>query len=226
MKKYAFTLAEVLITLTIIGIIAALTIPNLMKKWEDHEQVARCKEAYSIFSNALKMAIAENGSTDTWQNSKSATLSQYLKIKQNCEISGRCLLYGWNSGGTAKTTYGTWSSYWKRADTGTINYWGPNCQGGNCGIILENGMRARIQNGGDILVDTNGTNYPNRFGYDVFYFSINNNLLIPNHSYYKNKNYCNPTVTNGSDGSGLSCAYWVIKHGNMDYKYRDISAEW
>ena len=39
--KIAFTLAEVLITLTIIGVIAALTIPTLMQKWSDHADVTR-----------------------------------------------------------------------------------------------------------------------------------------------------------------------------------------
>lgn len=34
-KKCAFTMAEALITLLIIGIVAALTIPNLARKWED-----------------------------------------------------------------------------------------------------------------------------------------------------------------------------------------------
>ena len=56
-----FTLAEVLITLTIIGVIAALTIPNLMQKWGDHADVQKVKEAYSILSNAYKLMIQENG---------------------------------------------------------------------------------------------------------------------------------------------------------------------
>ena len=37
-KKICFTLAEVLITLTIIGVIAALTIPNLMQKYEKQQR--------------------------------------------------------------------------------------------------------------------------------------------------------------------------------------------
>ena len=65
MRK-GFTLAEVLITLTIIGVIAALTIPNLMQAWRKHEKITQIKEAYSIIQNATKMAIAEHGNPDGW----------------------------------------------------------------------------------------------------------------------------------------------------------------
>ena len=217
----AFTLAEVLITLTIIGVIAALTIPNLMQKWSDNADVVKVKEAYSIFNNALKIAIAENGPTDTWSESTSTTLSKYLKIKENCENSGPCLLYGYDSN-NQKTSYGTWNSYWRRMDGGVSSYGGPNCQGGNCGVVLTNGMRARINN--DILVDINGVNNPNQYGYDVFYFSIQNNTLVPEHSRLSGKSRCNKNSADAKNN--LSCAYWIIKHGNMDYKYRDVSAEW
>ena len=67
MNKKAFTLAEVLITLTIIGIIAALTIPNLMQKWQDQHTVSAVKEAYAILNNAVKLAVRENGPTTEWR---------------------------------------------------------------------------------------------------------------------------------------------------------------
>ena len=57
-RRTAFTLAEVLITLTIIGVIAALTIPNLMQKWHDHADVQKVKEAYSILNNAIKQVAS------------------------------------------------------------------------------------------------------------------------------------------------------------------------
>ena len=52
-NKKAFTLAEVLITLTIIGVIAAITIPNLMQKYTKHQYVVGLKKAYSELSNAI-----------------------------------------------------------------------------------------------------------------------------------------------------------------------------
>ena len=47
-----FTLAEVLITLGIIGIVAALTIPNLTKHYRDKAIISGVKQAYSILGNA------------------------------------------------------------------------------------------------------------------------------------------------------------------------------
>ena len=54
----AFTLAEVLIALVIIGIIAALTVPTLMHKVEKQGYVSGLKKAYSILNNATNMIIA------------------------------------------------------------------------------------------------------------------------------------------------------------------------
>ena len=60
-KKKAFTLAEVLITLGIIGVVAAITIPMLMTKYHKIIVENRLKDSYSIMSNAVKMAEEEYG---------------------------------------------------------------------------------------------------------------------------------------------------------------------
>lgn len=53
MKK-GFTLAEVLITLGVIGVVAALTIPILINAYQEHEAVAKVKETYSLVSQATE----------------------------------------------------------------------------------------------------------------------------------------------------------------------------
>ncbi|MDR1327709.1 MAG: prepilin-type N-terminal cleavage/methylation domain-containing protein, partial [Heliobacteriaceae bacterium] len=58
MKKYAFTLSEVLITLGIIGVVAALTMPSLITKYEKQVTVTRLKKFYSIHMQTLKMTEA------------------------------------------------------------------------------------------------------------------------------------------------------------------------
>ena len=54
-----FTLAEVLITLTIIGIIAALTIPSLMTKVQDHGFRSAFLKNYALIKNAYAMSIRD-----------------------------------------------------------------------------------------------------------------------------------------------------------------------
>lgn len=76
MKKDGFTLAEVLITLGIIGVVAALTIPNLIQSYKKKYVEVRLARFYSTMSQALKLNIAENG-TITFEQ-KDLTDSEYL----------------------------------------------------------------------------------------------------------------------------------------------------
>ena len=56
-----FTLAEVLITLVIIGVITSMTIPTLMNNTNKQEYVSRLKKAYSALSQATNKIIADEG---------------------------------------------------------------------------------------------------------------------------------------------------------------------
>ena len=60
LKHAAFTLAEVLITLGIIGVVAALTLPTLIQNHQKQVYVTQLKKAYSTLNNAInKMAVDE-----------------------------------------------------------------------------------------------------------------------------------------------------------------------
>lgn len=61
LRRNGFTLAEVLITLVIIGIIAAMTIPSLINKTNEQETVSALKKTYSSLSQAYQKIFAENG---------------------------------------------------------------------------------------------------------------------------------------------------------------------
>ena len=60
-KKSAFTLAEVLITLGIIGVVAALTLPTVINKVQSMILKNQFKKAYSTFYNAMKLVQVQNG---------------------------------------------------------------------------------------------------------------------------------------------------------------------
>ena len=55
-ESSAFTLAEVLITLVIIGVVAAITLPSLIQKHQEKEFATRTKKLYSDIGNALILA--------------------------------------------------------------------------------------------------------------------------------------------------------------------------
>lgn len=61
LKNKAFTLAEVLITLGIIGVVAAMTIPTLMTKYQKHVALTRLKKTYSQLNQVFKLLNEEQG---------------------------------------------------------------------------------------------------------------------------------------------------------------------
>ena len=71
-QKSAFTLAEVLITLGIIGVVAAMTLPTLVANYRKKVIVTQVKKFYTVMSQATNIAIAENGPMDGWDGFTSA----------------------------------------------------------------------------------------------------------------------------------------------------------
>lgn len=64
--KQAFTLAEVLITLGIIGVVAAMTLPALIQKNTKTITETRLKKFYTTMNQALLMSIKDNGNYQYW----------------------------------------------------------------------------------------------------------------------------------------------------------------
>lgn len=66
LKFKGFTLAEVLITLGVIGVVAAITLPALISSYNKKITETRLAKFYSVFNQAIKLSVAENGDVDTW----------------------------------------------------------------------------------------------------------------------------------------------------------------
>jgi len=66
MNKSAFTLAEILITLGIIGVVAALTISQLVQNYKQNSTATKLQSTVSMLNQALIRASEENGTPDTW----------------------------------------------------------------------------------------------------------------------------------------------------------------
>lgn len=67
MKRiFAFTLAEILTTLTLIGVVAAFTIPSLIMSNEKQRTIAAIKTNYSAFQRAVELSEVDNGPTSVW----------------------------------------------------------------------------------------------------------------------------------------------------------------
>ena len=64
--RLGFTLAEVLITLGIIGVVAAMTMPSLITNYQKKQTISQLKKSYSVVSQALVSSQAENGNIEEW----------------------------------------------------------------------------------------------------------------------------------------------------------------
>ena len=78
MTKQAFTLAEVLITLGIIGIVAAMTLPTLIQANKNAEVEAKLKKVYSVMNQAILRAEIDNGPKEYWDFSDANFFDKYF----------------------------------------------------------------------------------------------------------------------------------------------------
>ena len=65
-RKVAFTLAEVLITLGIIGIVAAITLPNIIYNYQKHVVETRLQKFYSTINQAVRLTEQDYGDRENW----------------------------------------------------------------------------------------------------------------------------------------------------------------
>lgn len=112
MKNFGFTLAEVLITLGVIGVVAAMTMPVLLQNYRNHVVETRLKKFYSVFNQAIQSSIADNGDFTEWdyfdKRDEEAIelafdkyLRPYLKITDTKKIPDKGLIVYYLSDGSA-----------------------------------------------------------------------------------------------------------------------------
>ena len=78
--RFGFTLAEVLITLGIIGVVAAMTIPTLMSTFAKQRTETQLKAFYSRINQTIKMSIADNGDPDGWVEEKAYSYDEQVEF--------------------------------------------------------------------------------------------------------------------------------------------------
>ena len=211
MKK-GFTLAEVLITLGIIGVVAALVMPSLIAKHKEKETVSRLKKNFSSLANAYTLILNEDGSPENWgfpdipgggyqDTGYAATSIIRNKFAPYFNISK-------NNGDVANTSM--------FLNDGTRIYFESRTSGTSCTQTrLIAGTNVSVC--GVISVDTNGLGGPNKHGYDIFQFWLTPNSIIPTGLPGDTEfNLCKR-----SNADLFGCAAWVIYNENMDYLHCD-----
>lgn len=191
-SNLAFTLAEVLITLGIIGVVAAMTIPTLMQDSQNRENKAAWKKAYTEIAQTYNVIISENGFTAKGLFTGDLLGSTVLadKFEEKMKFSKTCDGVPITGGsGLGVSAEGCWhkANEWKMLDTtGKAAYTFPGAitingrlisfeiVSTNCSTAYGNLNRC-----GTIFVDVNGFKNPNVIGKDIFSAILLENRTVP-----------------------------------------------
>lgn len=183
MKK-GFTLSEVLVTLSVVGIVAVLTIPGVMRNYQNRMYTAQLEKIYAQVSSAAQTIMSDEHVDNFYETSGSRAttfaasdnqhqnptggigsfLTRYFKTtRRNCQDGNACA--------------STADSYYSRISGAGVK--GLNTAGGNyycvmtvSGATLCGGYTNTTRPCASIMVDVNGVGQPNVTGRDVFAMDI------------------------------------------------------
>ena len=216
-KKCAFTLAEVLITLGIIGVVAAITIPILSTKVQVKVLENQFKKADAMFQQALKSSVQELGYSDIndFNIPGRYSSSSYEDLKSDISSLNLVWLKQFSSFQNFYIEDAKRKNirYYTQTGTPTYDYY-YTMSGSRNVYILQNGVLVS-----DLFACSYGTNHPagvcfifdtngpykgpNRVGHDIFrYFSV----------YNAYPDFCNPSTKNSANTN--SCYDFARKNMN------------
>ena len=196
-KITAFTLAETLITLMVIGVIAAMTVPTIKQHSDEVRYVSAARKAYSTISNATSAAEVKHIDSYFWDFTSAKTQKWYSEVL--------------NSIPNPVPSKASWEMYSvdgsSPAGTFTPNMW------------LADGMALQFTSpsngnskGGDILVDTNGSQEPNVIGIDIHGFIVGHKSgKAAAFGVYAMGDGCNDVNTT------YACTSYAIREGAMPW---------
>lgn len=206
MSNKGFTLAEVLLTLVIVGVVAALTIPSLVNQVGDDNLKKSWKKTYTDLNQAAIQILTDNSGTfrgvfanNTELLNKFSEKMSYVK-KCTSSVDEGCF-------------YSSSELYFKSGES--ANSWDLN----KPGFVLGNGAAIYFNNAnttctdttrcGEIVVDVNGSKKPNVIGKDLFLINIVGNRIAARGTQGITGDTGN--LCNDSSWGGMTCGYEFLK---------------
>ena len=209
--KEGFTLAEVLITLLIIGVIASIVIPGIINNTNEAEYNAGIKKVYADLSNAVKVIQVNNGGTvnvgDVSGSSSVTFRDDFCNVMSCIKTDTATNIFGSN-------TY----KYYKGVNWNVVG------SSINSAAALNNGTLIKFESGGNcnnfvplnvcgyMWVDINGQKGPNMWGKDLYFFYVARKngyySLLPAGT-QNDTSYSATTCAVGDNGVG--CTAWRLR---------------
>ena len=240
-QKTAFTLAETLITLGIIGVVAALTIPSLVSKYQKHVYYTQFRKAATVLENAINQYNFDHscggqcGSSDSWGGCNNLCwfeaesssdifaadkLGEYMNVVQwITDDNYEEVCEGYKKRPPAFSYDGTERAV---SDTDDLDIYSCKNHVGSIynkgyGFITNDGMLFNFATdygvGNGHVVDINGPNNgPNTFGRDMFVFYLSHS--VSERWGYPEEEYANCF---GSNKEGDNCGIRLLQEGKMNY---------
>ena len=250
-QEQAFTLAEVLITLGIIGVVAALTLPSLINRTKNRELHTAFLKTFSELNQVAQKYYADMGETvtdtsfATQSNLADEIMTKYYKGSTKITSNGM---------GTDDGNGNFLAFYSIRTLSGKAYSGGANSLGKNSSFICDNSpfyqtasgalfifndkAETETQNGPVVCVDINGKKGPNRYGMDYFLFAFTKNGNVVPMGDLRQETYggvaSNGSAANfflsGSDScsnttnnihQNITCAYYALSNTHPNKTGKD-----
>lgn len=250
-QEQAFTLAEVLITLGIIGVVAALTLPSLINRTKNRELHTAFLKTYSELNQVAQKYYADMGETvtdtsfATQSNLADEIMTKYYKGSTKITSNGM----GTDDGNGNFLAFYSIRTLSGKAYSGGANSLGKNSSficdnspfyltASGAVIIFNDNATGEDQTGPVVCVDVNGQKAPNRYGMDYFLFAFTKDgKVVPMGD--TNQTSIGTVATNGSAGNffkigshnclnnvddiskNTSCAYYALSNTHPNKTGKD-----
>ncbi len=232
-----------LITLAVIGVVAAMTIPTLLQSYEEKATVTKVKKMYNTLFNAYRLAILDYGTAGEWgitgrdagsqdedgetynatnailvrdkllKNAKTVKLCDNAKDQKACGIADKIYFANGSIDSEASDSTSKTASALLADGSSIMTI-------ANKSVWFNRGSGELSSTYANIYYDINGTKPPNVYGKDIFFFYLTENSIIPcgttNETMYSFAKDCLD-----SNSTGLACSAWLVYIGNMDYLHCD-----
>lgn len=223
----AFTLAEIMITLLIIGVVASIILPAIIEDTQNEEFYTLLKKDYSIFSDAAKRMMMDNGGNLAGLFTNGFDIQnkfgEHIILTKKCSNAQQGCFYAGTS---------TWQNL--HGDDGWFNHTSSGANSStailsNGGLVFFQLQATDCENNygtgslaehtcGWIHIDVNGFKGPNTLGRDIYALFVTNTGMqpfgIPKASYHSWSAYCNKDYAGNDSGQG--CAAKVLSGGKVD----------
>lgn len=236
-----------LITLVVIGVVAAITVPNLTYNHQEQTTLSGLKKTYSVLGQAFEKAIMENGTVNDWCEVNSVqdypkcskqireNLASVMNTTKSCDYPNNknCgIIDSKYRDGNKFTDSGYFSSF--VATNGDVILVDARNTGNNtnrwCTIGKDFNKKSSLEginntygnalygnHCGQLIVDINGAKGPNKDGIDIFAFIIRKNGIVPAGEEEIHQHMGLDNCLGKQSYFIGTCTTWALAYQNIDY---------